>query len=135
MSESALGQEAQTQIQSTGQWKQHFHVPPVLAGARPRKVYQERRAASGTVEMTLTKDLEEVGSPQDLLVSQSIPVMIPHGPSSKMKILITLRKKEKNKDVNEKSMWLQMLAGVRCQSLCSKSAQPHLILKEEKIYF
>lgn len=102
-------------------------MPPVLAGATPRKVYQERWATSSTVEMMLAKDPEEAGSPQDLIVSQSnSTTMIPHRPSSKRKILITLRKKEKNNNVNEKCMWLQMLAGVCCQSLClfKKSSAP-----------
>jgi len=53
----------------------------------------------------LTEDPEEAGSPQDLVISQSSsPEMVPRGPSSKGKILITSRKKEKNKDVNEKCM-------------------------------
>lgn len=109
---------------------------PRAAGATPRKVCPECSTASSAVEMVLTEDPEEAGSPQDLVVSQNKSrVIIAHGPSSRRKILITLRKKGKNKDVNEKFMWLQMLAGVRCQSLCSKSPQPCLILKEEKICF
>lgn len=82
-------------------------------------VYRERCTASRTAEMTLTEDLEEAGSPEDLIVSQnSFPAMIPHRSSSKRRILIALRKKEKNTVVNEKCMWLQMLAGIRCQFLC-----------------
>lgn len=97
--------------------KAFTHATSACWGA-PKKVYRERCTASSTVEMMLTEDLEEAGSPQDLIISQNnSPAMTPHRLSSKRKILITLRKQEKNKDVNEKCMWLQMLAGVHCQSL------------------
>lgn len=110
----------------------------MLAGVTPRKVYQKHGTASSTMEMVLTKDPEdpeEAGSPQDLTVSQNSPVTTPHRPSSKRKILIALRNKEKNKDGNEKCKCLQILAGIHCKSLCSKTPQPCLSLKEEKICF
>lgn len=123
--------EAQTWIQSTKQWKCYFHMPPVSAEATPRKVYQELCTASSTEEMMLSGNLEEVCSPFLSLKATSLQWLSPWRPSSKRRILITLRK-EKNKVVNERCRWLQMLAGICCQSLCSESPQPHLILKEEK---
>lgn len=121
--------EAQTWIQSFEQWKQHFHVPAVLAETKkglPAQHHQEY------LEKILIKDLGEAGSPQDLIVSQNSPVTIPHRPSSKRKILTSLRKKEKNKDGNEKCKCFQILAGIHCKCFCSRSPQPCLSLKEEK---
>lgn len=67
----------------SGTWKHHFHVPPLPAGTISRNLCQ----VCCTVEVMLTKDLEEDGPPQNLIISRShSPAMIPHRPSSKRKI-------------------------------------------------
>lgn len=82
------------------------------------------------------EDPEGAGSAQDLVVPQkNFTTEFPCRPSSKREVLITL--KEKNKDVNEKYMWLQMHAGVHCQCFClfKKSSAPLASEGGEKFAF
>lgn len=101
---------------------------------KPRKVYQQHSTTRSTVEKMLRKHPGEAGSPQDLIVSQNSLWLFPTGLPAKGRFLIALRK-EKNKDGNEKCKCLQILAGIHCKCLCSKSPQPCFSLKEEQICF